>query len=160
MSNKQLWYMRRDKEIRGPFPPGLITRYILLGRILETDELSTDQTSWQCVNSLPNLIPDEMKLDLTVAENVEILRIARMREDERETVDRRNSNKQQHNLVASQDKRAGDRRSSESLDVIRHREIKTQLLESLRQKQRENYIARILGAMIVFTAILFIALSF
>ena len=92
MSNKQLWYTRRDKEIRGPFPPGLITRYILLGRIQESDELSTDQLSWQQVSCLPDLIPPQMKLDLSMPDNMEKLRIARMREDERETVDRRNKN--------------------------------------------------------------------
>lgn len=157
MSNKQLWYTRRDKEIRGPFPPGLITRYILLGRILGSDELSTDQISWQQVVNLQDLIPSEMKLDLTIPENMEKLRVARMREDERETNDRRD--KQAATYVNH--KRSGkDRRSSESDDVIRHREIRTQLLESLRQKQRENFIPRILGVMFVFTVILWFAINY
>ena len=157
MSNNQLWYTRRDKEIRGPFPPGLVTRYILLGRILESDELSNDQISWQQVSSFPYLIPPEMKLDLSLPENNEKLRIARMREDEREVGDRRD--KQAATYVNH--KRSGkDRRSSESSDIIRHREIRNQLLESLRQKERENYIPRILGVMFVFTAIILFALSF
>ena len=159
MSNKQLWYTRRDKEIRGPFPPGLITRYILLGRIQESDELSTDQLSWQQVSCLPDLIPPQMKLDLSMPDNMEKLRIARMREDERETVDRRNKNDSNSDHDVAHNKRGKDRRGSESMDVIRHREIKTQLLESLRQKHRENYMPRILGIMFVFTAILWVALS-
>ena len=160
MPNKQLWYTRRDKEIRGPFPAGLITRYILLGRIVESDQISTDQISWQPVSNLPELIPEELKLDLSLPENQEQLRIARMREDEREAGDRReaqqNNGKENNNYV----RRGGDRRSSESNDVIRHREIKTQLLESLRQKNREDYIPRILGLMVLLSAIFWFALSY
>ena len=34
------WFTRREGVIRGPFPAGEITRYILLGRIRLDDELS------------------------------------------------------------------------------------------------------------------------
>ena len=158
IKNKQLWYTRRDKEIRGPFPAGLVTRYILLGRILETDQLSTDQISWQLVSNLPELIPEELKLDLTKPENMEKLRIARMREDERGTADRRGSDQPDNKLDTNQDKRAKDRRRAEPLDIIRHREIKTQLLTSLRQKHREQYLPRILGIVSVLSAIIAIVL--
>jgi hypothetical protein len=161
MSSKQLWYTRRDKEIRGPFPAGQITRYILLGRIVETDQLSTDQISWQSVSKLPELIPDELKLDLNDPENQEKLRIARMREDEREAGDRREKQKQSNAKESKHYvRRGGDRRSSEPSDIIRHREIKTQLLESLREKNRQDYISRILGLMFVLSAIFWLALSY
>ncbi|WP_455220699.1 hypothetical protein [Kaarinaea lacus] len=161
MYSKQLWYTRRDKEIRGPFPAGQITRYILLGRIVETDQLSADQISWQSVSELPELIPDELKLDLNIPENQEKLRIARMREDEREAGDRRekqqkNHAKENNNHVS----RGGDRRSSESSDILRHREIKTQLLESLREKNKQDYIPRILGLMFVLSALFWIVLTY
>lgn len=159
MSNKQLWYTRRSKEIRGPFPAGLITRYILLGRIIETDELSTDQISWKQVSNFPDLIPPEMKLDLNIPENSEKLQIARMREDERESVDRRVAERSDSNINPSFVERGTDRRSTESMDVIHHREIKTKLLKSLRQKEKENIIQRIIGALFVFTIILWFALS-
>lgn len=161
MSSKQLWYTRRDKEIRGPFPAGQITQYILLGRIVETDQLSTDQISWQPVSEHPELIPDELKLDLNDPENQETLRIARMREDEREAGDRREKQKQ-NNVKESKHyvRRGGDRRSAEPSDILRHREIKTQLLESLREKNRQDYISRILGLMFVLSAIFWLALSY
>ena len=160
MSNKQLWYTRRDKEIRGPFPAGLITRYILLGRILETDQLSNDQRSWQQVSNFPELIPPELKLDLTVPENSEKLRIARMREDERENSDRRDSRNSIGSYNPNEMRRGGDRRSTESTDVVRHREIRSKLMESLRQKQKENYIQRIIGLVFVFTIILWFSLNY
>ncbi len=159
MSNKQLWYTRRSKEIRGPFPEGLITRYILLGRIIETDELSTDQISWKQVSNFPDLIPPELKLDLNIPENSEKLQIARMREDERESVDRRVAERSDSKNNPSFLERGTDRRNTESMDVIRHREIKTKLLKSLRQKEKENIIQRIIGALFVFTIILWFALS-
>ena len=159
MLNKQLWYTRRDKEIRGPFPSGLITRYILLGRVREADELSTDQIAWQPVSEFPDLIPDEMKLDLSVAENRERLHMARMREDEREAGDRREKQTAQVNAQNFHKRSGKDRRDSEPSNVIRHREIKTQLLESLRKKQQENYIPRILGLMFMLAAVFWLAFS-
>jgi len=159
MKNNQLWYTRRDREIRGPFPAGLITRYILLGRVREEDEISTDQISWQSVKDSPDLIPDEMKLDLSKEENREKLRIARMREDEREIGDRR----AQQIAIESEkykNKRSGvERRGDESADEIRHRELKTRLLQTLRREEQRNYIPRLAGLMLVLAAIILFAFS-
>lgn len=155
MTNNQLWYTRREKEIRGPFPAGLITRYILLGRIREDDELSVDQLSWQIVSEKPELIPEELKLDLSIPENQERLRIARMREDEREATNRR-SKKVANGDDANTFKRSGiERRKTEPDDVKRHREIKDQLLVSLRKKSRENYVSRFVWLTFVLTLIAF-----
>lgn len=154
MNNKQLWYTRRDMEIRGPFPAGLVTRYILLGRILETDELSTDQVSWQPVSDIPELIPEELKLDLTKPENREKLRIARMREDERGAVDRRADTESGVDATGNRVERGKDRRKSEPMDIVRHREIKTQLLTSLREKQKQHTVPRILGIVCAISAVL------
>lgn len=153
MSNKQLWYTRRDREIRGPFPAGMITRYVLLGRIIEHDELSVDQLSWQHLSELPELIPEEMKLDLSIPENQERLRMARMREDERESIDRRA--KQQANGLQGTHRRSGkERRKNESNETLRHREIKDQLLASLREKERESYVSRFVWSTFVLVLIL------
>ncbi len=54
----QLWYVRHGKEVHGPFPAGLVSRYILLGRVREEDEVSTDRKRWQCVADVPELIPE------------------------------------------------------------------------------------------------------
>ncbi|NOZ52457.1 MAG: pentapeptide repeat-containing protein [Gammaproteobacteria bacterium] len=155
MALKQVWYTRRNKEIRGPFPQGMITRYILLGRILETDELSSDQCMWVSVNNLPELIPDEMKLDLSIKENAERLRIVRLREDERLSDDRRRfSDETQGDQVDSlRYKRSGvERRESEPLEILRHRELKTKFMKSLSKPSNENYLPRI-------TALTFILLG-
>lgn len=120
----------------------MITRHILLGRITETDQLSVDQNSWQNVSDLPELIPEEMKLDLSIHENREKLRIAKMREDERQATDRRSRQGADYNSENIQKRSGVERRKSESTDVLRHREIKDQLLASLREKERESKISR------------------
>jgi len=156
MQNTQLWYTRRDNEIRGPFPSGLISRYILLGRVREGDELSTNQIDWQRVDELPDLIPEELKLDLSIQENLDRLRMARMREDEREAGDRRVRQLQQESTPQNYRTRGGDRRKKESDDVVRHREIKSQLLNSLRKKHQQTYLPRFLAAMFVFVMVCWI----
>ena len=165
MTNKQLWYTRRDKEIRGPFPSGLITRYILLGRVKPEDELSVDQVSWLAVSDNPDLIPDEMKLDLTIAENRDKLHIARMREDERETGDRRDRQREKNSDAVSPKtvghKRSDkERRSNEANDMLRHREIKSQLLASLREKERESYVSRFVWLTFTLVVIAFFVVSY
>jgi len=55
------WYLRRGKTVRGPFPEGLISRHILLGRIRESDEVSRDRAEWQPVADHPELIPEVLR---------------------------------------------------------------------------------------------------
>jgi len=146
MALNQLWYTRRNKEIRGPFPSGMITRYILLGRILETDELSPDQCSWVSVTEMPDLIPEQMKLDVSIKENNERLRIARLREDERLSDDRRITGDKEADLTDDiRFKRSGiERRESEPIDVLRHRALKTKFKKILDKPEKENYLPRII----------------
>ncbi len=82
------WYTRRDGVVRGPFPRGQISRYILLGRIRENDEVRFEYGDWKPVAQCADLIPDVMKLPPT-EENLQKLLMARMREDERRPGTRR-----------------------------------------------------------------------
>lgn len=60
MKENRNWFVRRGDEIRGPFPAGLVSRYVLLGRIRIRDEVSTDRQSWCEVRQVPELIPEVM----------------------------------------------------------------------------------------------------
>jgi len=80
----QLWYWRHGEEIDGPFPLGLITRYILLGRIGEEDELSADLLEWKHLSELSELIPQVMQVDEDDPLAQERLQAARRWEDERD----------------------------------------------------------------------------
>jgi hypothetical protein len=151
MQNKQLWYTRRGNEVRGPFPAGQITRYILLGRIRETDELSADQHTWQPVSQIPVLIPEEMKADLNDAEAYERLMIARMREDERGARDRRGAPEPTPTEPASTEerRRASDRRDDEEQEIIRHREVKTAIAEALQHKKHNYFLRGVLATLVL-----------
>ena len=76
------WYARRNGTVRGPFTDERIARYILLGRIRLSDELSMDRISWQQTRDYPELFPEEL-LQLSSWEDYQKLVVARMKIDER-----------------------------------------------------------------------------
>ena len=160
MQTKQLWYTRRGDEVRGPFPAGQITRFILLGRIRESDELSVDQQTWQSVSDVPVLLPEEMKADLDDPAAQERLMIARMREDERAARDRRGDDEVTPPGVPRDRRRSDDdRRSWEESEMLRHREIKTAIADAARHS-RQNYFLRGAVAALLFSALLGSALYY
>lgn len=130
MELKQLWYTRRGDEIRGPFPAGLITRYILLGRIRGTDELSIDQREWAPVSEHPDLIPEVLKADLSTGEARQRLLAARRWEDERGGEERRGPRERPQ---AGEDRRARrERRGPEAAEVVSRRTVALALKKEAR----------------------------
>lgn len=150
MQTRQLWYTRRGNEVRGPFPAKQISRYILLGRIRESDELSVDQHVWQRVSEVPVLVPEEMKADLHDTEAYERLMVARMREDERSARDRRAEEGETASATPLERRRSDDdRRSWEELELVRHREIKTAISEASRVKKQHYFLRGMVATLVV-----------
>jgi hypothetical protein len=87
-SARGLWYTRRDGVVRGPYPARQISRYILLGRIRECDELRHGDGDWAGFGHYPELVPEVMKLPPT-AGHLRELALAKLRADERGSADRR-----------------------------------------------------------------------
>lgn len=83
MNSGYNWYTRRGGKVTGPYPAGLVSRYILLGRLSENDEVSTDNETWAPVSSYPELIPQVMRADPTDEIAQERLKAARRWADER-----------------------------------------------------------------------------
>ncbi|HEC07278.1 MAG TPA: pentapeptide repeat-containing protein [Thiolapillus brandeum] len=152
MSNNQLWYTRRDDQIRGPFPAPQISRFILLGRIIDTDELSTDQRNWQKVSEVPVLVPEELKADLSDPEAYQKLMIARMREDERNARDRRDGTKPGEPMPERRKADKG-RRKDEEEAMIRHREIKTAIAEAAAQRKQHYFLRGVLATLFLVSII-------
>lgn len=86
---KNKWYTRRGYEVRGPFSVSEIQRLVLLGRLKPQDYVSIDQCTWQSLGLKPDLIPEELKLDLNDSENQARLQAARQAQDERSSRERR-----------------------------------------------------------------------
>lgn len=125
----RLWYTRRGDDVKGPFPVGQVRRYVLLGRIRMSDEVSPDGAAWRRVSQVPEVIPEVMK-HLDSPEDFDRLEQARLREDERLDPDRRlNSNLPEQ---TERERRGNDRRRSESVDMIQHRLGKRDLLQRMR----------------------------
>jgi len=76
------WYVRRGSAVQGPYAPRQIERYLLLGRIRQTDRVSVDGEMWQGLSEVPDLIPEEMK-DLESEEGRARFLAAHRRADER-----------------------------------------------------------------------------
>jgi len=123
MPSIHVWYVRRKGEVKGPYPAGLITRYILLGRIREDDELSPDGSVWTLVQEHRELIPDVIKAAATDPAAQQRLEAARRWADERNT-QRRGVAHDAEEGVTGTERRAestGNRRSDEELHAVDHR---------------------------------------
>lgn len=92
----QLWYIRRGTLVQGPFPRGLIVRYVVLGRIGDADELSADLENWLPLAELPELVPAVVIEDgerLTAMQRWESERVAVRRETAAVELDRRDEDR-------------------------------------------------------------------
>lgn len=59
-STEQFWFTRRAGQVRGPYHGAEISRYILLGRLQEADEISPDRFGWRPLADHPELVPEVM----------------------------------------------------------------------------------------------------
>lgn len=53
MKTQNLWFIRRAGQVSGPFPAKLISRDLMMGRVLPSDEASIDQVFWTPANDVP-----------------------------------------------------------------------------------------------------------
>ena len=140
-----LWFMRRDGEVRGPFPGAQITRYILLGRIHPVDEISLDRSDWRPVADVAEVQP-------TGLENEDSQVLALRRADERLADDRR-ADQSAAQLAEFQNRRKGDRRRDEPEFVVQHREVKTRLFKE-DSTPRETVLRQAMFVLVVLALVL------
>ena len=124
----------------------MISSFILLGRISDADELSTDKTHWQTLDDLPALIPEVMRNVVTEVDKQRLL-IARMHADERLAEGRRRGpadNTPGHDAAVTQDKRRVERRASEPNRFRIHRSRREQLARPIEDSMRHPVLAPLL----------------
>lgn len=92
--DSQLWYVKENGRIKGPFATGLISQNILLGRMHPNDLLSQDKEKWRKASTVREVMPDVIKYrnDPNYKER---LRAARRWADERSEVREGNSEGQE-----------------------------------------------------------------
>ena len=147
-----LWYVRRNRQVKGPFPSPQISRFVAVGRIRETDELSSDQRTWLPLSRLPELIPEAIR----DGAGEDTLKSLRRREDERGQDDRRGQ-QTPTSPGAANERTERDRRAPEDAETLTLREAKTRLLQE-RRNRRDDYLPRWLGTAVVLLLVLGLAL--
>lgn len=80
------WYIQKGSRVQGPFSTNEVGRFLLLGRVRNSDRVSRDGELWEPVTQVPELIPEEL-LNLQSDEGWNQFLKVRKVEDERE-VDR------------------------------------------------------------------------
>lgn len=143
-AKQKLWYVRRDGQIRGPYPSGGVRRFVLLGRVVPEDEVSLDRESWQPVSMVPEVIPPEVRRALEEGKTDQLI-ASRLREDERNGRERR---------VAADDRefrrrRKGERRQAELEIMQNHRQAKTDLLERRGKRPLPLFSMVTIGALVL-----------
>jgi len=118
MTGSNTWYIRRHGEVTGPYPAGLVSRYILLGRVRETDEVSSDGEEWTVVKDAPELIPEILKEDTSDPLIQERLQAALRWADER---NRNRRDLQDDQSGESEQRQGNERRQPEAIKTLAHR---------------------------------------
>jgi hypothetical protein len=132
----RLWYVRRNEDIRGPFPTAVISQYLLLGRLNKNDEISRDQQEWMQIVNVVELAPEVMKADLAASGDDPNLEAAKRGADERSVHDRRQSDDPEYVGM-----RKGERRAEESSEDKAHRESRvSQRLEDVEKAAKKQNI--------------------
>lgn len=82
VADEAQWYVQKGSRVQGPYSTHEVGRYLLLGRVRNTDRVSRDGELWEPVTQVPELIPEEL-LDLDSDVGWQRFVHARSREDGR-----------------------------------------------------------------------------
>lgn len=130
---RKLWYIRRKKDVRGPFPAAAIAQYLILGRLQQSDEVSMDKLTWQCIVDVPELTPEVMTRDQNDPKNRSDLEAAQLGADERAGGERREKLKQ-----SADDRRRAERRAEETAHMMEHRQDRASRKLEAREKSDQT----------------------
>lgn len=83
VTDEQQWYVQKGARVQGPYSTTEVGRYLLLGRVRNTDRVSRDGELWEPVTQVPELIPEEL-LDLGNEYGWQQFLYARQRQDQRQ----------------------------------------------------------------------------
>ncbi|MFK8083269.1 MAG: DUF4339 domain-containing protein [Granulosicoccus sp.] len=82
VADESQWYVQKGSRVQGPFSTNEVGRFLLLGRVRNTDRVSRDGELWEPVTQVPELIPEEL-LNLQSDEGWNQFLTARSATDER-----------------------------------------------------------------------------
>jgi hypothetical protein len=138
-------YTRRDGVVKGPFPAGQISRYVLLGRIRPSDEVSEDKHNWTRVDQRADLMPEVMTLDLSIPENRERYEAARRWADERR-------------LTEDEEEISPDRRKPEAEELLAYRQTREEVIAQPSARQSRGILI-LLSTVTILAVVIWVALE-
>ncbi len=138
---RKLWFVRRNDDVRGPFPTTAISQFLLVGRLHKFDEVSEDQQVWQAIDDVEELVPEVMKADLTDPVQQSNLEASKHGADERSGEERRHEDDPEY-----QEQREGERRIAETVDdhTERQARMSQRLAEAEQKAKRQNQITTVI----------------
>lgn len=120
MTIGHLWYVKRAGAPKGPFPSSIIEKNIALGRILDSDLISSDGTNWLAALEYP---------DFDVLQKSGQQPVVRRRLDERQAERRAQA---ADSDAPVEPRRGPDRRVPEDPETVARRQRATRVWQSLR----------------------------
>ncbi len=85
VSDDPQWYVQKGARVQGPYSANEVGRFLLLGRVRNSDRVSRDGELWEPVTQVPELIPDEL-LDLNTEQGWDRFITARENVNERDAL--------------------------------------------------------------------------
>ncbi|MGE3296885.1 MAG: pentapeptide repeat-containing protein [Porticoccaceae bacterium] len=122
------WFTREQGIVKGPFPSGMIRRFVLLGRLTAGSEVSPDGRSWHSLGEISRLTPKERRSrqkDLARAFG----EVVRGWDDERNGERRKDAE-----AMAHAGRRKGDRRRPELAAMVALRKLRQRSAGSVKKQ--------------------------
>lgn len=151
MSERRLWFVRKNGVVKGPFLTTQVSRNILLGRLNGDDEVSVDEIYWQKIAKQRELIPDVMQKEPIDPKEIEI---AKIQVDERISEKRRKEQNIAKNM-ADERRKTRERRGTEAKEMLRHRENINTLNEAYKKNLKRPKLPLFSMCLLVFVIVVF-----
>lgn len=151
MSERRLWFVKKNEVIKGPFLTAQLSRNILLGRLSYDDEVSVDEINWQKISKYSELIPEVMQSDPVDEKKLET---AKIQVDERISEKRRKQQNISQDL-AEERRKTRERRGTESKEMLRHREKINALNETYKKNLKRPKFPVFSMVLLVFVIVVF-----
>lgn len=143
MTKSNAWYVRRNNQIKGPFPAGQIAQSLILGRFSLQDEVSLDRQDWKRISNVPVLVPEVLKADPDDEEAQERLKAARRWADERR----------------SWHKSSEEHRESEGDETLEYRQHREHVLQDL-GKRKEKAVIQLIIVVLIAAGLIYLSFDF
>lgn len=142
MTKHNAWYIRKNNEIKGPFPAGQISQSLVLGRYTLDDQVSHDKETWKRIAAVPYLVPDVLKADPDDEEAQERLKAARRWADERRFAN----------------EATDEHRKGEAYEELEYRENRETVYKTV-SKRRERAIIQLLVVLALMAGITYFSFN-